>query len=180
MEGWCQDISGFLCLLGKADGTGAWLPERASRGGNDLEGQGRQCGGRKGAWGGHTWCWGRGPGAGLLGVRFEPLLAFEGFEGPFKPAASGAPTAVHAPARPFPSQPFYFSEPPSGRDSEPSYRHSADKERSRSQDIKMYLESPKRFQELLYPSGKCRMPPHMSENKKMPEDAQTRVTNNMS
>lgn len=77
MEGWCQDVSGLLCLLGKGDGTGAWLPERASRGGNDLEGQGRQCGGRKGAWGGHTWCWGRGPGAGLLGVRFEPLLGAE-------------------------------------------------------------------------------------------------------
>ena len=48
MENQGQDqVSGLLFTLGKGGDTGAWLPERASLGGNDSEGQERWCEGGK-------------------------------------------------------------------------------------------------------------------------------------
>lgn len=55
-----------------------------------------------------------------------------------------------------------------------------DEECYRSQDTKTYLDSPKRFQELLCPSRKCKMPQCILDNKKMPEDTQNSGTNRMS
>ena len=76
--------------MGKGGGTRAWLPERASQGGNDLEGQERQCEG------------GQEHEVGTRAVEEEALepvcrvgglsqywvLSSEGFEGLFEPLAA--------------------------------------------------------------------------------------------
>ena len=83
-------VSGLLCTLGTCRGTGPWLPERASQGGTDLEGQERWCEG------------GQEHEVGTLAVEEEALgpvchvgglshywvLSSEGFEGLFEPLAA--------------------------------------------------------------------------------------------